>query len=83
MTYEKLRKIIEINNIPQTVELLSDSGWECDETPMDGVYYNARLNHIIFTQHCSKYEQYDENYKGSLKRHGYVALMDENGNIKE
>lgn len=78
MTYEKLRKIIELNNIPQNVELLSDSGWECDDTPMDGVYYNAILNHIIFTQSCSKYERYDKDYKGSAKKYGYVALTREN-----
>lgn len=83
MTYEKLSKIIEINNIPQNVELLSDSGWECDVTPMHGVYYNARLNHIVFTQSCSKYEIYDEAYKGPDKQRGYVALTDERGNIKE
>lgn len=83
MTYEKLRKIIEVNNIPQNVELLSDSGWECGYTPMDGVYYNARLNRIVFTQWCSKYKIYDEDYEGSDKERGYVALTDEKGNIKE
>lgn len=83
MTFEKLSKIIEVNNIPKNVELLSDSGWECDPTQMDGVYYNARMNRIIFTQSCSEYEVYDRIYKGPDKEKGYVALTDENGNIKE
>lgn len=79
MTYEKLREIIEANNIPQNVELLSDSGWECNETPMDGVYYNAKLNHIVFTQSCSKYERYDSRCGRYNKISGYVALTkDEN-----
>lgn len=82
MTFEKLSKIIEENNIPKNVELLSDSGWECDFTPMNGVYYNARLNRIIFTQWCGKYSIYDKAYKGPDKEIGYVALTDENGNIR-
>lgn len=83
MTYEKLSKIIEINSIPRNVELLSDSGWEYDPTQMDGVYYNKRLNRIIFTQSCSEYKVYDKAYKGPDKERGYVALTDEEGNIKE
>lgn len=40
MTFELLTEIIKENNIPSNVELLSDSGWECSETGMNGVYYN-------------------------------------------
>lgn len=58
MTFEKLKELIEKYNIPSNVKLLSDSGWECDETEMDGVYYNQEENHIIFTQEFSKYEKY-------------------------
>lgn len=65
MTFEKLQALIEKHNIPSNVKLLSDSGWECDETEMDGVYYNEKENHIIFTQEFSDYEQYarDTDYK--------------------
>jgi hypothetical protein len=50
MTFTELSKIIKDNNIPEDVRLMSDSGWECGETDMDGVYYNDALNIIIFTQ---------------------------------
>ena len=50
MTFAILKKIIEKHNIPEDVELLSDSGWECSATEMDGVWYNAKLNEIQFTQ---------------------------------
>lgn len=60
MTFEKLENIIKNNNIPKNVLLQSDSGWECCETEMNGVYYNEIENRIIFTQYFSKYERYDK-----------------------
>lgn len=62
MTFKRLQRLIEKYNISEDVELLSDSGWECSSTPMDGVYYNEDENHIIFTQgfdENSLYENYD------------------------
>lgn len=50
MTFELLNKIIEENNIPKDVHLMSDSGWECSETEMNGIYYNRKENVLIFTQ---------------------------------
>lgn len=50
MTFEKLKELIEKYNIPENVRLLSDSGWECNETDMNGVFYNEKENHIVFTQ---------------------------------
>ena len=38
MTFEKLALLIERYNIPHDVEILSDSGWECNATNMDGIY---------------------------------------------
>lgn len=61
MTFEKLEKIITKNKIPKNVLLQSDSGWECCETEMNGIYYNKKENKIIFTQEESKYEYYDKN----------------------
>lgn len=65
MTFEKLQALIEKHNIPKNVKLWSDSGWECNPTDMDGVYYNEKENHIIFTQSFSEYETYenDKDYK--------------------
>jgi len=61
MTYEKLSSLIVKHNIPSNVTLKSDSGWECDETDMDGVYYNKDINEIVFTQVFSEYNKYDDN----------------------
>ena len=55
MTIEKLEEIMTKHNIPKNVKIMSDSGWECDPTDMDGVWYNKNLNLIIFTQHYYKY----------------------------
>lgn len=62
MTFEKLQQIIEENNIPHDVELQSDSGWECYETEMDGVYYDTEENRLIFTQVGNVYDKwFDKN----------------------
>lgn len=50
MTFKDLCKIIKDNNIPDNVILRSDSGWECSDTEMNGVWYNAIKNTIVFTQ---------------------------------
>lgn len=65
MTFELLEEIIENNNVPKNVKLLSDSGWECGSTDMDGVYYNPSRNEIVFTQEGDCYDNYfkDKNWK--------------------
>lgn len=60
MTVKELNKILEDNNIPQNATLQSDSGWECSETEMDGVWYNKSENRIIFTQEPSEFDRYFE-----------------------
>lgn len=54
MTIEKLEEIMTEYDIPKNVKIMSDSGWECDPTDMDGVWYNSELNLIIFTQNYSE-----------------------------
>lgn len=61
MTLGTLKQICEEHNIPDDVDLLSDSGWECDATNMNGAYYNAKENTIVFTQRISKYHDYFKN----------------------
>lgn len=56
MTFEKLNRLIFDNNIPINVHLMSDSGWECSETEMDGVFYNEKENLIVFTQEGNEYD---------------------------
>lgn len=65
ITFELLNKIIKDNNIPENVKLMSDSGWECDATDMDGIYYSSNDNVIVFTQNGNSFESYykDKNWK--------------------
>lgn len=42
LTFEKLSNIIEKYNIPKDVHLMSDSGWECNATEMNGILYNEK-----------------------------------------
>lgn len=57
MTFEKLSQIIEENNISHDVQLQSDSGWECCETEMDGVYYDSKENRLVFTRQGTVYDK--------------------------
>ena len=50
MTVKLLNDILKENNIPEDVVMWSDSGWECDATDMDCIYYNKTKNVIVFTQ---------------------------------
>lgn len=50
MTFAELEKRIEKYNVPKDVKLRSDSGWECSDTDMDGLYYNKEQNILYFTQ---------------------------------
>lgn len=50
MTLSELNEICKRNNIKEDVKLLSDSGWECCETDMDGVWYSEIEHVIVFTQ---------------------------------
>lgn len=58
MTFKQLESIIIENNIPEDVKLMSDSGWECGATDMDGVYYHEKDNIIVFTQYSEYYNTY-------------------------
>ena len=50
MTIEKLNALIHKYHIPQDTIILSNSGWECDSTDTDGVFYDEQLNVITLTQ---------------------------------
>lgn len=50
MTLELLNKIYEENDIPKDALLMSDSGWECGATDMDGVFYSKADNTVFITQ---------------------------------
>ena len=71
MTFQELNKLIKDNNIPYDVKLLSDSGWECDPTDIDGVYYNRKENHLVFTQTYMNEPLSRHNY---AKDNSYICL---------
>lgn len=50
MTLELLCKIYEENDIPKDALLMSDSGWECCASDMDGVFYSKADNTVFITQ---------------------------------
>ncbi len=59
MTFKLLCKIIKKYELPDDILLLSDSGWECDETHMNGIWYNKNKNEIIITQgFLPEYDKY-------------------------
>lgn len=49
-TLKTLNDLCAKYNIPEDVQLWSDSGWECNRTEMGEAYYNEKLNIIVFTQ---------------------------------
>ena len=63
LTFEKLSNIIEKYNIPKDVHLMSDTGWECNATEMNGILYNEKENIIVFKQDCKYLEEYYSNWK--------------------
>ena len=83
MTYEQLKNIIEKNNIPENVHLMSNSGWECCATEMDGILWNPIYNEIHFTQdteyytdglYHEPYKKYDKGSKNGEHRDGWIIL---------
>ena len=64
VTFKLLNEIIEKNNIRRDVHLMSNSGWECSATEMNGVFYYEENNMIIFGQSGNEYEK--EDFGGKL-----------------
>ena len=70
MTLGQLNRIMIEHDIPEDAVLMSDSGWECYATDMDGIYYNPTDNIVVFTQTASYFEPYhqDSNWKMIYQR---------------
>ena len=62
MTVGKLFNIFKQYDIPNDAVLMSDSGWECDATDMDGIYYNKSKNTVVFTQEISEDDEYHKHH---------------------
>lgn len=69
LTFEELNYLIDEYKIPHNVKLQSNSGWECGETDICGIYYNQKENTIIFTQNFSDFEN---NY---VEENGWIKLI--------
>lgn len=84
MTYGLLKQIFEENNIPDDAKLMSDSGWECDPTEMDGIYYCEEDNEVVFTQ-GSLYDSYyaSEDWWKCLYNEEEDGLGEWGGELKE
>lgn len=57
MTVGKFVQLVKENIIPEEAVMLSDSGWECGPSDMNGVYYNRFTNELVFTQRGDKYDR--------------------------
>lgn len=60
MTFKELQERLKKYNIPEDVHFLSNSGWECSATEMDGLWYNKEENELHFTQDFDEW-QYEDN----------------------
>ena len=48
------------NQIDKNAVIMTDSGWECDETEVNMVYYNAKTNVVMLTRKYGNYETYED-----------------------
>lgn len=95
MKLEKFKRLIEEYNIPDNCELLSDSGWECDSTPIDGLIYLPLTNVLIGYQRTAKAlleaimnadtrkNSGDSRWYWSLPENLKADLIDREGNLIE
>lgn len=75
MTVKELVNILSSNNIPLATRIVSDSGWECQSTECDGVYYYDDLYEgcVVLTQSYNKEEE--EHYIYSKKERRYIKRI--------
>ena len=60
MTIGMLNRIIENFHLPPDTEIQTDSGWECDPTEVDMVYYNSKTKVLMLTRRCGNCKAYEE-----------------------
>lgn len=48
------------NQIDNDAVIMTDSGWECDATEVNMIYYNAKTNVIMLTRKYGNYDTYDD-----------------------
>ena len=57
---ETLIGIFINNKIDSNAVIMTDSGWECDETEVDMVYYNSKTNVVMLTRKNGNYDVYED-----------------------
>lgn len=63
MKFSTLNALIQTYNISPSVQLMSDSEWECYPTHISAVYYSSKENIIIFRQAPLDWTyRYEENH---------------------
>jgi len=77
MTFFELKWLIEKNNIPENVAIMSNSGWECGATDVDAIYYSSSKNEIHLVQNVYGHESnYNEDMLRSFedKVHDWILI---------
>ena len=64
LSFKDLADFIKKYNIPEDVQLYSDSEWECGPTHCGMAFYNPVTNELVFTQGYS-YSEYAHDYPES------------------
>ena len=63
MTFEKMNKLIVDNHIPADVEVVVDSNWDGEYTPISAAYYNSEKNILVLVHRYNEdYIEYDTDY---------------------
>ena len=60
ITIGELIGIVVMGNIDSVAMIMTDSGWECSETEVDLVYYNAKTKVLMLTRKYGNYDTYEE-----------------------
>ena len=77
MTWGLLKEVLK--DIPEDAVIMSDSGWECDPTDTNGVWYDEESNVVYLTQGDDKGWSLDNyGYRGRYgERRDYICLYTE------
>lgn len=60
ITVGNLMGLITANNIDEHATVMTDSGWECDETEVDMIFYNPKTKVLMFTREYGNALVYEE-----------------------
>lgn len=58
ITVGVLIELLISNGIDSKAAIMTDSGWECDETEVDAIYYNPKPNVLMLTRKFGNEQAY-------------------------